>query len=115
MQASTDDDNDANAMVVVNDLSLRTLIALISRLQQTETAEQFILREAELDDAYRNADADLRQAESDEIAGPLVEELRRVRALVISAHALVGESNVRGAIEELNQAVEVKLGLGEAS
>jgi hypothetical protein len=111
----SDIEHDANAMVIVNDLSLRTLIALIGRLRRTETPEQFILRETELDDAYRNADAELREAESDEAQPAVVEELRRVRRLVINAHDFVGESNVHAAIEELNQAVEAKLGLGEAT
>ena len=35
-----------------------------------------------------------------------------VRALVINAHDFVGESNIHAAIEELNKAVEAKLGLG---
>jgi len=104
------DDNDANATVIVNDLSLKTLIALIGRLRGTETPEQFILRETELDEAYRNADADLREAESADGPAETVEALRRVRGLVMRAHDFVGESNIRAAIEELNQAVEAKLG-----
>ena len=106
------DDQDANASVAVNDLSLKSLISLIGRLQATETAEQFILRETELDDAYRNADAELRQAESEEQPLDAVDALRRLRALIINAHDFVGESNVHAAIDELNKAVEAKLGLG---
>jgi hypothetical protein len=109
------DELDANATVAVNDLSLRSLISLIGRLRATETAEQFILRETELDDAYRNADAELREAEGDEQPLEAVDALRRVRALVINAHDFVGESNVHAAIEELNKAVEAKLGLGGES
>jgi hypothetical protein len=111
MEFSSESERDANAALVVNDLSLRTLIDLIGRLEQTETPEQFILREAELDDAYRNADAELREAESNDVGAVIVDELRRVRALVINAHDFVGESNIHAAIIELNQAVEGKLGL----
>ena len=106
------DEQDANASIAVNDLSLKSLISLIGRLRATETAEQFILRESELDDAYRNADAELREAESDEQPPEAVDALRAVRALVINAHDFVGESNLHAAIEELNKAVEAKLGLG---
>ena len=106
------DEEDANASIAVNDLSLKSLISLIGRLRATETAEQFILRETELDDAYRNADAELREAESDEQPSEAIAALRTVRALVINAHDFVGESNVHAAIEELNKAVEAKLGLG---
>jgi hypothetical protein len=111
----SENEHDANATVVVNDLSLKTLISLIGRIRQTETPEQFTLRETELDDAYRNADAELREAESNEAPAEIVAELGRVRRLVINAHDFVGESNVHAAIEELNKAVEAKLGLGEAN
>jgi hypothetical protein len=104
---------DANQTVEMGGVSPRAVIMLIERLRLTETAEQFYCREAELDDAYRHADMDLRLAEADSSSPELIRELARIRGHVLAAHDLVGESKVSEAVEELNRIVEIKIGLGE--
>lgn len=105
---------DVDRVVWVEDLSVRSLIQLIDRLRQTEQMEQFIFREAEMDDAYRRADADLRLAVRVDASQETVDGLERVRALIFAAHDFVGLSDTARAIEELNKVIEIKTGLGEA-
>ena len=98
-----------NQAVPLDDLSLGTIIALIGRLKETETASQMVCRELELDDAYRRADMDVKEAVGD--SSPAVAELERIRQLVITAHDFVGESKIEDAVQELNKVVEMKIGL----
>jgi hypothetical protein len=75
--------------------------------------EQFIFREAEMDDAYRRADADLRLAVRDDAGAITVEGLERVRGLIFAAHDFVGLSKTDEAIRELNTVIDIKIGLGD--
>ena len=105
-------EQDADQTVELEGLSLRAVIQLIDRLRQTETEDQFLHREVELDDAYRHADMDLRLAEADQVGSQQISELQRVREHILKAHDLVGESNRAAAIEELDRIVEIQIGLG---
>jgi hypothetical protein len=107
------DEGAVDRITEINGLTLGALIPLIERLRQTETPNQFYCREAELDDAYRHADVDLKVAEEDAMDEKRVAEMRRIRQHVIRAHDLVGESNVNAAVDELSRIVEIKIGLGE--
>ena len=98
-------------VVQLNGLSLAAVIDLIDRLEQTQTSHHYLCREAELDDAYRHADADLKLAELEGSSPDRLRELVRMRDYVILAHDLVGERNAAAAVQELNRVVEMKIGL----
>ena len=95
----------------IEDLSLKTLIDLVARLKETETPEQFLCREMEMDQAYFWADTDWKDAQRDEAGEGAIEDLWQVRQHVLSAHDHVGENNLRAAMDELNQIIERKIGL----
>ena len=101
---------DLDEVVQLEDLSLRTLIALVQRLQATETSDHYLYRELELDQAFFYADEGVKSARTAGKAA--VEEQSRIRELVLSAHDFVGTSNVHAAIGELNKVIELKMGLG---
>ena len=103
--------SDPNDVTALDDLSLATVIALIERLRRTETADQFLCREIELDEAVLEADYEMRTARDSESAPRVVEHLGQVRTHILSAHDYVGDNNIRAAIEELNKVVELKIGL----
>ena len=109
MQRRGEDPEGYDQAVPLEDLSLRTIIGLIERLKATRTDDEMVCRELELDDAYRRADMDLREA-----AGEPTEAIAafvRVREIVINAHDFVGESKLEDAVQELNKLVEMKIGL----
>ena len=106
----------ADRVVWIDDLSVRSLIRLIDRLEQSQGMEQFIFREAEMDDAYRQADADLRLATRDCAPVERLAALERVRGLIFKAHDFVGLGKTADAVIELNQVIDMKIGLdGEES
>jgi hypothetical protein len=109
MQHRDQDPESVDQALLLEDLSLKTIISLIARLKSTETDNQMVCRELELDDAYRRADMDLREAENESAA--TIAEFARVREIVTKAHDLVGESRLDEAIRELNGLVEMKIGL----
>jgi hypothetical protein len=101
---------DLDEVVQLPDLSLSTLIALVQRLQATETADHYLYRELELDQAFFYADEGVKSARR--VGKAAVEEQSRIRELVLAAHDFVGTSNVHAAIGELNKVIELKMGLG---
>ena len=94
----------------LQDLSLSTLIALVQRLQATETSDHYLYRELELDQAFFYAEENVKSARTGSKAE--LDETHRIRELVLNAHDFVGTSNVHAAIEELNKVIELKMGLG---
>jgi hypothetical protein len=101
----------ADSITPVDDLSLGTLIALVDRLRATETPNQFLCREIELDEAYLQADAELRRIFDEQPGDEQCQRATLVRSYVISAHDLLGESNITAAVEQLNRVIEMKIGL----
>jgi hypothetical protein len=114
MEITGASDRDVDRVVWVDDLNVKTLIALIDRLNETEQGEQFLFREAEMDDAYRQADADVRLAVRARATAPTIAELERVREMIFRAHDLVGWTKIPEAVEELNKVIEIKIGLDKA-
>jgi hypothetical protein len=92
-------------------LTVESLMALIDRLARISTSEQFLLRELELDNAYRQADAELAEAlrSGDEERLPLC---RRSCELVFAAHDLVGLELINDAIAKLSELVTLRLPSG---
>ena len=112
MEITGGSDRDVDRVVLVDDLSVGTLVSLIDRLQETEGA-QFFFREAEMDDAYRHADADVRLAVHAGSDRETISQLERVRQLIFSAHDFVGWGNIPEAVQELNKVIDIKIGLGD--
>ena len=110
MEISGGRDPEVDQVVWIEDLSVKTLVALIERLEQSESMEQLIFREAEMDDAYRQAEADVRLAETTG-EGQTLAQLLRIRDIVSQAHDLVGLQAIPEAIQELNQVIEIRRGL----
>jgi hypothetical protein len=98
-------------VVPVDDLSIGTLIALIARLQETETTDHYLCREVELDMVCFLADEGLKAVARPPAGQHAVDEASQIRELVLKAHDFVGQSNVHAAIAELNRVVEMKMGL----
>ena len=103
--------SDIDRVVWMDDLSVATLIRLVERLEKTCEMEQFIFREAEMDDAYRQADMELRSAVREQLSAEVIAGLDRVRSLVFRAHDQVGLGEIEGAIAELNTVIGIKVGL----
>jgi len=106
-----DSRSEADSVTPVEDLSLSTLIALIDRLRATETPNQFLCREIELDEAYLQADAEMRRAIDEQHGDEQREHATIILSHVLSAHDLLGESNISAAVEQLNCVIELKIGL----
>ena len=106
--------SEVDRVVWMDDLSVRTLIKLVERLESTVEMEQFIFREAEMDDAYRQADMEVRRAVREQLAPDVIAGFERVRSLVFSAHDLVGLGQVDEAIKELNTVIGISVGMEEA-
>ena len=106
-----EDAEGADDLVQLGDLSLKTLIALVARLQATESTDHYLSREIELDMALFWADESLKLAKGRSGAKEGVAELTLIREHVLRAHDFVGGSNVHAAIEELNKIIELKMGL----
>jgi hypothetical protein len=102
---------DVDRVVGMDDLSVRTLIKLVERLEGTSEIEQFIFREAEMDDAYRQADMDVRLALREQLRPEVIAGLKKIRALVFAAHDYVGLGQTAEAIRELNSVIGIKVGL----
>jgi hypothetical protein len=102
---------DVDRVVWMDDLSVGTLIKLVERLEGTVELEQFIFREAEMDDAFRQADMDLRWATREQLARDVIAGFERVRDLVFAAHDYVGLGQTAEAIRELNTVIGIKVGL----
>lgn len=105
---------DVDRVVWMDDISVRTLIKLVERLESTTEMEQFIFREAEMDDAFRQADTEWRRAIREQLAPEVISGLERVRSLVFAAHDFVGLGQVEDAIRELNTVIGIKVGLAGA-
>lgn len=89
-------------------LAVESLLGLIDRLSRSSTGEQLLLRELELDHAYRQADAELAQARrSGDQARLLLTE--RFSELVFAAHDLVGLERMDDAIAKLSELVSLRL------
>lgn len=105
--------NFIDEIVRLDDLSLSTLIALVDRLRGTETPNQFLCREVELDEAYLEADAEFRLTDDESETPETSERAKLIRSLVMNAHDLLGESDISAAVKELNRVIEIKIGLGD--
>jgi len=92
-------------------LTVESLMALIDRLAGISTAEQFLLRELELDNAYRQADAELAEAQRVGDAERLA-VCQRSAGLVFAAHDLVGLERISEAIAKLSELVTLRLPAG---
>ena len=89
----------------IEDFSNETLLGLAQRLEQSESFEQLILREMELDEIWRRVDTAMTNEQN---AGLDVAGLERVRKLVFEAHDLAADGNPREAANRLRQAMTLQ-------
>jgi hypothetical protein len=64
-----------------------------------------------MDEAYRHADADLRMAVQTGADQGTISQLERIRQLIFSAHDNVGIEEIPQAVRDLNEVIEIKLGV----
>jgi hypothetical protein len=104
-------DQEVDRITWVDDLSVKTLLGLMERLRQTTHGEQFLFREAELDDTYRQADAELQLARRAGADPELLRHLECIREMVFRAHDYVGEGDMVRAMKELSGVIDIKIGI----
>lgn len=91
----------------IRDFSNETLLALAERLESSQTFQELILREVELDEIYRRVDSAARDAEEETDPGS-AHTLQRVRALVFEAHDLASAGRPLDAARRLRAAMSLE-------
>jgi hypothetical protein len=94
-------------------LAVESLMDLIDRLARISTSEHFLLRELELDNAYRQADAELAEARRSGDTARFALTQRRSE-LIFAAHDLVGLERIDDAIAKLSELVSLSLPTDDA-
>src|SRR5713226_8632478 len=84
---------DLDRALPVDDFGNDTLLVVTERLEQSTRFQQFILREAELDDVWRHIETALKGARAQGRMGPDVDELQSLLDAVMGAHDLVAEGS----------------------
>jgi hypothetical protein len=94
-------------VATIADFSNETLLGLAERLERSQTFQEHIIREVELDEIFRRVDSAVRLAEQD---GDLdsVTTLQTVRALVFEAHDLAGHGMPLDAAGRLRAAMSIE-------
>jgi hypothetical protein len=92
---------DLDTALPVPDVEVETLNALSDRLERSTLPRHFLLREAELDDLWRAAEAILYQARVDREDPARLRELEHLLLVAMRAHDLAGEGRVAEAMQTL--------------
>jgi len=95
---------DLSEMVEINDFSNDTLIALAERLEQSNSFQELLVREAELDEIYRRVETALIDASSENDAHSS-DGLQHLFQRVWEAHDLAAEGEPNEAARRLRQAM----------
>jgi hypothetical protein len=95
---------DLSEMIVIDDFSNDTLLALAERLEQSTSFQELLVREAELDEIYRRVETALIGAASENDAHS-VAGLQQLFQRVWEAHDLTAEGEPREAARRLRQAM----------
>jgi hypothetical protein len=101
---------DLNEMVEINDFSNDTLIALADRLEQSNSFQELLVREAELDEIYRRVETALIDASSENDQHSRA-GLQQLFQRVWEAHDLAAEGEPKEAARRLRQAMTGDTGL----
>lgn len=78
-----------NQALPVDDFGNGTLLLLIERLEASSSFQQYIAREAEMDDVWRHVETALKNARSAGAPPKQVARLQRLMDAVMAAHDLV--------------------------
>jgi hypothetical protein len=92
----------------IPDFSNDTLLALAERLESSNTFQELIIREVELDEVYRRVDAAVRQSEERDAQPGEDEMLKKVRDLVFAAHDLASQGHPLDAASRLRAAMTME-------
>jgi hypothetical protein len=95
---------DLSEMVEINDFSNDTLIALAERLEQSNSFQELLVREAELDEIYRRVETALIDASSENDTRSS-DGLQHLFQRVWEAHDLAAEGEPKEAARRLRQAM----------
>jgi hypothetical protein len=79
--------------VPIDDFTPETIDDLVERIRASQREEEFVYREAELDDLWRIVDTALFNAHRDLVPRREVEHLQSLLAVVRRAHDLVGHGH----------------------
>ncbi len=91
-------------VVQIGDFSNETLLALAERLENSQTFQERIIREVELDEVYRRVDTAVRDA-LEQGDSESIETLYKVREFVFEAHDLAGDGHAPEAAKKLRAAM----------
>lgn len=97
-------------VVPIRDFSNETLLALAQRLESSETFQQLIVREIELDEIWRRVDTVIKRERE---SGSDVTGLKRVYTLVFAAHDLAADGQPLEAAQRLRDAMSSRGSGGE--
>jgi hypothetical protein len=98
--------SDLDRALPVSEVTSETLKLLSDRLERSTLPRHYLLREAELDDLWRAAEAMLYRARAAGHDAATVEELERLLAVAMRAHDLAGEGRVAEATDTLRRREE---------
>ncbi len=96
---------DLEDVVEITDFSNKTLLALAQRLETSQTFQQLILREVELDEVWRRVDTVLQAERASGSEQRAIAALERVHKLVFEAHDLAADDRPQEAAGRLRQAI----------
>jgi hypothetical protein len=104
--------SDLDSALPVSDVTSETLNALSDRLERSTLPRHYLLREAELDDLWRAAEATLYRARVAGQDAATLENLENLLSVAMRAHDLAGEGRVKEATDTLRRRSE-SLSTGE--
>jgi hypothetical protein len=95
--------SDLDTAMPVSDLTSETLNALSDRLERSTLPRHYLLREAELDDLWRAAEATLYKARAASQDADTLRRLEDLLSVAMLAHDLAGEGRIVEATETLRR------------
>jgi hypothetical protein len=96
---------DLDTALRIHDCSNETLLAVSERLEQSSLPRHWFLREAELDDLWRYAEATVERARNDGADASMMRRLERLLGIIMEAHDLAGAGATREAAQQLRSAM----------
>lgn len=91
--------------VAIDDFSNDTLLALAERLERSETFQELIAREAELDEIWRRVDTAIKGAHERGESAEATASLQELFRCVFEAHDLAGDGEPHKAARRLRDAM----------
>jgi hypothetical protein len=92
----------------IDDFSNETLLALAERLERSESFQEFIAREVELDEVWRRVETAMKAGAEEGMTTQAMSGLSQLFALVQEAHDLAGISKPLEASSKLRAAMTLQ-------